>query len=94
MPLVPSVMSDAIYALLVAKPIGSAPAMSLLKTPNEDGTVDVKTSVTGQIPVTLDQTLARAIADAVATGVCAQLTSAAVVIGSSATGGPVTAKIT
>jgi hypothetical protein len=72
-------MSDAIYALLIAKPIGSAPAMSLVKTPNEDGTVDVKTSVTGQTPVTLDQSLARTIADAVANGVCAQLISAAVV---------------
>ena len=74
-------MSDAIYALLIAKPIGSAPAMSLVKTPKEDGTVDVKTSVTGQTPVILDQSLARTIADAVANGVCAQLTAAAQVVG-------------
>ena len=94
MPLVASVMSDAIYALLTAKPIGSIPVMSMVKTPKEDGTVDVKTVVNGQTPVMLDQTMARVIADAVANGVCAQLTSAAVVIGSSATGGPVTAKIT
>lgn len=94
MPLVPSVMSDAIYSLLVAKPIGTKPVMTPVQTPNPDGTVDVKSSVTSQTPVTLEPTLARQIADAVAGGVCAQLTSAAVVLGSSATGGPVTAKIT
>ena len=93
MPLVPSVMSDAIYALLVAKPIGSKPSMVLAQTPNPDGTVDVKSNVTGQQPVMLDPTLARLIADSVATAVCAQMTSAAVVVGT-CSAGPVKGQIT
>ena len=92
MPLIPSVMSDAIYALLTATPIGSKPVMSVSKTPQADGTVVVNTKVTGQDPVTLDPTLARLIADAVAEGVCGQITSAAVVTGTCPVG-PVAGKI-
>ena len=93
MPLVASAMSDAIYALLVAKPIGTKPVMTPSQTPKSDGTVDVKSTVTGALPVTLDSTLAKLIADSVATAVCAQMTSAALVVGTCSVG-PVTGQIT
>ena len=93
MPLVPSVMSDAIFALLIAKPIGTKPVMTPIQTPKPDGTVDVKTPVTVQLPVTLDPVLAKLIADSVATAVCAQMLSAAVVTVAGPTG-PLPGKIT
>ena len=93
MPLVPSVMSDAIFALLISKPIGTKPTMTPIQTPKPDGTVDVKSTVTAQLPVTLDPTLAKLIADSVATAICAQMTSAALVTTVDPISGPLVGKI-
>jgi len=93
MPLVASAMSDAIYTLLIAKPIGMQPVMTPVQTPKPDGTVDVKSAVTGMLPVTLDPTLARLISDSVATAVCNQILSAAIVTVAGPTG-PLPGKIT
>jgi hypothetical protein len=93
MPLVASTMSDAIFAMLIAKPIGTKPVMVPVQTPKPDGTVDVKTTPTALLPVTLDPTLARLIADSVATVVCSQITSAAMVTTVDPISGPLVGKI-